>query len=415
MLLGSAVTSIVSTAIPKQQLFASPPVVDFQQAVEYFPEIALKYVMCWLSQFDLLPGEHLECRVLAASIHLMIHRLLRLAAGTDISEAPETRLLDSMLWILSVDWLYSHPESAWKILESVIVDTPIFSQDAIDLKYDQCSSLVLDHYSDFVRGRNLASRIHVPSSALQLLVTFITTQWSTLHTSTRTNAALRFLTLCLQQRFRPAYDVFHQRQCLTFLAMQPVSSWSASLLKAYFIGIAAAIYPSRGNPEDNQMISQAIDCLHEPENLFLVCSTLAMYTHRPVYGIAEKPDIMTALAQIRPLDPAWGNCRQKLREWAEDENFFVGLEGEEPGIKKWRRNMRVAIKTLDIFFSNIPTQVTASLELPGPPPQLQSESWLDRVGRLLLWRRSRRQDEEHPLTEGVYTRSTHIPTDALLP
>ncbi len=65
MLLCSAMTrsSIVCTDIPKQQLFASPLVVDFQHAVEYFPEMALEYMMCWLSPFDLLPGECLECRV----------------------------------------------------------------------------------------------------------------------------------------------------------------------------------------------------------------------------------------------------------------------------------------------------------------------------------------------------------------
>ncbi|KAK0441011.1 hypothetical protein EV421DRAFT_1813493 [Armillaria borealis] len=68
--------------------------------------------------------------------------------------------------------------------------------------------------------------IHVSSSALQLLVTFITTQWSTLTTrvtSTRTSNALDFLEYCLQERFRPAYDVFYQQGCLKFLARQPVS------------------------------------------------------------------------------------------------------------------------------------------------------------------------------------------------
>ncbi len=97
-----------------------------------------------------------------------------------------------------------------------------------------------------------------------------------------------------------AYDVFHQQQCLKFLAEQLVSSRSASLLKGYVIGIAIAIHPSRGDPEENQTISQAIDYLHEPENLFFVCSTLAMYTQRSVHGVSGKPDIMTALAQIRP-------------------------------------------------------------------------------------------------------------------
>ncbi len=70
MLLCSALTnSIVRNGIPKQQLFASLLAVDFQQAVEYFPEMALKYMMRMLSWFDLLRGERLEFRVVAASIH----------------------------------------------------------------------------------------------------------------------------------------------------------------------------------------------------------------------------------------------------------------------------------------------------------------------------------------------------------
>ncbi|PBK78689.1 hypothetical protein ARMSODRAFT_1011233 [Armillaria solidipes] len=305
-----------------------------------------------------------------------------------------------MLQALSNEWLYGqvNSESVWKILESVIVDKPIFNQDADDSKYDEC-------YSDFVKEHDLASRIHAPSSALQLPLTFITTQWFTLHASIRTKVVLDFLGSCLERRFWPAYDVFYQQQCLKFLAVQPVSLWSASLLEAYVTSIAAAIHPSRGDPEENQTISQAMDCLHEPGNLLFVCSTLAIYTHYPVHEVEGAPDIMTALAQIRPRDPVWGNCLQRLRALADawDENRFVGVEREkedqeeeEEEIEKWRCNMREAIKTLDVFFSDIPLRTTASLELPGPPPP---QYRLDRVGCL---RRLRQQDEENQLTE-VYT------------
>ncbi|PBK93117.1 hypothetical protein ARMGADRAFT_1012801, partial [Armillaria gallica] len=181
----------------------------------------------------------------------------------------------------------------------------------------------------------------------------MTTQWSTLHTSTRARAALNFLVSCLQGRFRPAYDVFYQQQCLKFLAKQPISSWSASLFRAYVTGIAIAVHPSHGDPEENQMISQAIDCLHEPENLFLVCSTLAMSTHwYNEWGpwVHEDVDILTYLARIRPGDRAWGNCRQRLQELAEGENHFVGPDGEETDIEERRCRIREAIRTLDEFF-----------------------------------------------------------------
>ncbi|KAK0196625.1 hypothetical protein F5146DRAFT_11062 [Armillaria mellea] len=287
---------------PKQQLFASPLVVDFQHAVGYFSEIALKYMMCWLSWFDRLPGERLECRVLVASTRFMIQRVSRLNAGRD-----EILLLEDFINECICSQMLN-TEAIWNILESVIVVTPIFSQYRIDLQNDSCPGIVLAHYRTFVQQRNLASHIHASSSAFDLLVTFTTTQWSTLDTSIRTRDVFEFLEECLQHCFRPAYDVFHQQRCLKFLTMQPVSSWSTSLLKAYVIGITVAIHPSSGDPEENETILQAIDCLHESENLFLVCSVLAMYPHTRewVFAAAGIHDIMTTLARIRPLDPAVG-------------------------------------------------------------------------------------------------------------
>ncbi|SJL00935.1 uncharacterized protein ARMOST_04250 [Armillaria ostoyae] len=355
MLLYRALTrsSIVEPDIPKQQLFASPLVVDFQQAVKYVPKMALKYALCWLSHFVLLPDIYETLDTCSLMLLELIHKCLDLEVK---------------------------PKSVWKILESVIVNTPIFSQNAIDSKYDECARFVLDCYSKFVRRRNLASLIRAPSSALQLLVTFMTTQWSTVHTSTRTRDTFRFLKHCLERRFWTAYDVFYQQQCLKFLMMQPVSSRSALLLEAYVIGIAIAIHPRYNDPEDNQTISQAIDCLHEPGNLLFVCSTLAIYTHETVYAAIGKLDIMTALAQIRPLDPAWGNCLQRLQALADawDENCFVGVEREkedlkgEEEIEKWRRNMRKAIETLEGFFSDKLLRTTVSFESVQLPPTLLS-------------------------------------------
>ncbi|PBK93069.1 hypothetical protein ARMGADRAFT_146713 [Armillaria gallica] len=380
MLLCSAVTesSIVRTDIPEQQLFASPLVVDFEQAVEYFPEMVLEYMMCWLSRFDLLHDERLECRVLGASIHFMIDRLSRSAVGTHISGTLEMHFLSSMFGV-TLEWIHTSRNllSVWKIFESVIVQTPIFSQDPANSKYIGCSRLVLDCYSRIVQEHTLASYIHAPSSALQLLINNITTQWSTLITrltSTRVSTALDFLEYCLRHHFRPAYDVFHQQRCLEFLARQGVSSWSASLLEAYVIGIIVAIHPSHNDPEGNGTILQAIDCLHEPENLFLVCSTLARYTHRYRWGewVPEDVDIMTYLARIRPCDPAWGDCRQRLQALAEDENCFVGSEVEKTEIEERRCHMRAAIERLEVFFLNMLPQAIASVELVQLPPTFLS-------------------------------------------
>ncbi len=122
--------------------------------------------------------------------------------------------------------------------------------------------------------------------------------------------------------------------------LQPVSSWSALLIRAYVIGISVAIHPSHDDPEEIQTISQAIDRLHEPENLFLVCSTLAMNIDlydRHAWVFSTGADIMADLVQIRPLDPAWGNCRQRLWALAQYENCFVRSEGEETDTEERRR------------------------------------------------------------------------------
>ncbi|KAK0196647.1 hypothetical protein F5146DRAFT_12213 [Armillaria mellea] len=355
-------------------------------------------MMCWMSRFDLLLGERLECRVLAAPIHLMIHRLSRSPADTNTDEPLEITMLMFLFGTLS-SYTRKNSEDVWKIVDSVIVNTPIFSQHETS-KYDGCFGIILGHYGAFVMQYDFPSRIHASSSTLQLFVIFLTTQWSTLHTSTRTRATLTFLVTCLEWRFRLAYDVFYKQRCLKFLAMQSVSSWSVSLLKAYIVGITVAIQ-SHDDPEENEMIFQAIDHLHEAENLFFVCSIFVMYPHDSVPQARGNPDIMTVLARIRPLDPAWVNCRQKLRELAEDENFLAGLGGEESDPEERRCNIHVALERLEVFFSDIPPQSTASLELSGLPPQPQPR--LARVGRLLpsSCRRPRQQDEEHQLTEHV--------------
>ncbi|KAK0211820.1 hypothetical protein IW262DRAFT_1301730 [Armillaria fumosa] len=144
--------------------------------------------------------------------------------------------------------------------------------------------------------------------------------------------------------------------CLKFLAKQPVSSSSASLLEAYDIGIATSIHPFHSDPTEKQTILRAIDYLHEPENLFP-----DQWNKWPL-RMSGIPDIMTALVQIRPLDPAWDTCRQRLRELAKAQGFSV-VTGGKNQIGEQKCHIRKGIKTLDKLFSDIPPQATASLEL----------------------------------------------------
>ncbi len=288
------------------------------------------------------------------------------------------------------------------------MNTPIFSQNTTS-KYEECSSIILDHCSVFMIKSDFASRIHASSSALQLLVTFMITQWSTLRTSTRTRATLKFLVICLQRCFRPAYDVFYQQRCLKFLATQPVSSWSASLVRAYVIGFAVAIHLSRN---DLRRSCKPLTVFTSLKISFLCVLPWQCTLVGLVHQVAGNPDITTALAQIRPLDPAWSNCRQRLRELAEDENFIVGSEGEEPEIeeseiKERRCNIRKAIKTLDKFFSDIPPRATASFGLVQLSPTLLSldvaEESLARAAATAVLVRSRRSPATFKLASTTAT------------
>ncbi|SJL11648.1 uncharacterized protein ARMOST_15054 [Armillaria ostoyae] len=73
-------------------------------------------------------------------------------------------------------------------------------------------------------------------------------------------------------------------------------------------------------------LQQHIDHLHEPHNLFIACTILALRTPGDVLTDrhAMYTDI-TALLQFRPQDAAWYQCRAKLRDLIgkNDAGFFA--------------------------------------------------------------------------------------------
>ncbi|KAK0210845.1 hypothetical protein DFS33DRAFT_1378828 [Desarmillaria ectypa] len=116
---------------------------------------------------------------------------------------------------------------------------------------------------------------------------------------------------------------------------------------------------------DAVLIQQHIEHLHSPDNLFAICSSLAV--NGPTWlGVERRKifikDNILSLARIQPHNPAWHDCRHSLEHLLMEEGmgFFhlqayvsrverMPLSSED--IEDQRRYIRFAIKTLDAFFS----------------------------------------------------------------
>ncbi|KAK0459392.1 uncharacterized protein EV420DRAFT_1642373 [Desarmillaria tabescens] len=95
-----------------------------------------------------------------------------------------------------------------------------------------------------------------------------------------------------------------------------------------------------------------------PENLVVACMILAVNDWESVDTERVKMDIM-GLVQLRPWDPAWPICRERLQDLVESDRFFSSqckldveiLPLTENEIELERRNIRLAIGVLDAYFS----------------------------------------------------------------
>ncbi len=69
------------------------------------------------------------------------------------------------------------------------------------------------------------------------------------------------------------------------------------------------------------ILGQHLDYLHQPENLAAACVILAVNDGGNVDTESVKMDIMR-LVQLRPWDPAWPVCRDRLQDVVESDQFF---------------------------------------------------------------------------------------------
>ncbi|PBK61284.1 hypothetical protein ARMSODRAFT_1025804 [Armillaria solidipes] len=158
----------------------------------------------------------------------------------------------------------------------------------------------------------------------------------------------------LREDVRAAYDVFLDMRCLEVFSRIPFHPRLVGVVKGYVNGLHGM---ARSTPV---ILAQHLDYLHQLENLAATCVILAVNDWENVGTEGVKMDVMS-LVQLRPWDPAWPVCRDRLRDVVESDQFFSsrrrsGHDAEilpltENEIELERRNIRVAISVLDAYFS----------------------------------------------------------------
>ncbi len=133
------------------------------------------------------------------------------------------------------------------------------------------------------------------------------------------NTARRVFTDLLAMRIPTAFTAFLEHQCLQLLGNHPFHKAPVQMVSVYIAGISAMQHGSDGAVDE----ATHIDYLHNPQNLFTVCSILATHGISNIDRTAIRRDI-TRLVQLRPQDAVWDECRRKLHDLVQgdDGNFF---------------------------------------------------------------------------------------------
>ncbi|KAK0493085.1 hypothetical protein EDD18DRAFT_430381 [Armillaria luteobubalina] len=266
-----------------------------------------------------------------------------------------------------------------------------------------------------------ASSLHRPGSgysprhdfwpALRPLVEFLIHQYDAPYDDANWLKEAPFDTMCEILGFGPShgvqtvYDVFLEMRCLDVLGGHSLSPSLVGVINGFVTGLAAphALIDSQRH----------LDYLHVPENLFLACCILTTNgwdDFREIDTLVEVPPArlstnvcrnIRALASLRPSDPSWDSCRQKLRDLLQDDagKLFAkqqkwmldGFEVLKPeAIEKAKIDIRLALDELDKFFSgSMKTNVDHSMQ----PRESMGWRLLGRIYQFLRYLRRREKDE----------------------
>ncbi|KAK0196067.1 hypothetical protein F5146DRAFT_316084 [Armillaria mellea] len=119
----------------------------------------------------------------------------------------------------------------------------------------------------------------------------------------------------LREDVRAAYDVFLDMHCLEVFSRIPFHPRLVGVVKGYVNGLHRM---ARSTPV---ILAQHLDYLHQPENLAVACIILAVNDEGNADTESVKMDVMR-LVQLRPWDPAWPICRDRLQDVLESDQFF---------------------------------------------------------------------------------------------
>ncbi|KAK0463863.1 uncharacterized protein EV420DRAFT_1761087 [Desarmillaria tabescens] len=158
------------------------------------------------------------------------------------------------------------------------------------------------------------------------------------------------------------YSVFHAKQCLEYFGHCGYDPGFVYIIEGYLSTIG---HHSKSCLEPS-VEQEHIDYLHTPDNLFVVCSILAVGSNKFSIRYSNRRKQIRknilSLVQIQRDNPVWDECRYRLQQLLENDgmDFFyrqasvrgieqIALSGEM--IAEQRKYIRFAIETLNAFFS----------------------------------------------------------------
>ncbi len=346
-----------------RQDFDSLLICDFQASVPYFLDKIYDLVLPMFSNFvkdpsltELSLPESL--RVFVAAVEFFLHRLS--LPESDMSHTTICQsLLDAVTWIGHETFTSQEATAVMMVLDDILAHcvVPPFNTNP---DWSQLCKLTILTYPSLTTVAPSACSLH----GLQSMIDFMASQWDQTDeqwstTTYQSDPACWALTNFLTTHIPVAFTAFLENQCLQFLGNHTFHEASVRMVSAYIARISAMRHGS-----DGAMEAAHIDYLHNPQNLFTVCSILATHGVENIDRTAIQRDI-TRLVQVRPRDAAWDECRRKLRDlvqgdggdffseqrvWSRSDHEYRRLQTDE--IQAEKDNIRYAIHVLDNFFDS---------------------------------------------------------------
>ncbi|KAK0470817.1 hypothetical protein IW261DRAFT_1672270 [Armillaria novae-zelandiae] len=354
----------------------SSPVL-FEIAVQdNFPEEFVTNMLNVLSSFNKFGDKTsfpITLTLALASIRYLLHRI-SLQSSEDYLKYALVRVLTRFAHNVAFDELPDEQIAAFSdLMEYTVVHSSVFEPQST---WTHAQMILVGLYSAMVGASSSQRPRHNYWPALRLLVEFLILQYDTPPASLKYvsyddtyfiffDGMCNILGFGLRHGVQTVYNVFLETQCLDVFRSHHLRPGLVRVINGYVAGLAA--------PHTLIDSQRHLDYLHEPENLFWACCVLTTngwgnfrdFENGEIRQTQLQGDIcrdIRALARLRPSDPSWDECRQKLRDLQDDrEEFFVkqrkwtryGFEDLEPeDIKQAKDNIYLAVEELDRFFSD---------------------------------------------------------------